>query len=413
MRNKMKIVLAMIIAIFVAAPMQAKKKTVEKTDRQVWADLCYKISQPVLENMSKGNFQKDFPLELSPTWDGRDTKVAYLETFARLMAGISPWLALPDDGTPEGKQRKQLHEWAIQAYKNAVDPNSPDKITWLTNTSQPLCDASYLVESFMRAPEATWGQLDELTKKRYIEGLKSLRTIRPAYNNWLLFRAMVEVFFMSIGEDVDEYALSVGLQKMSEWYLSDGWYSDGPEYAMDYYNSYVMHPMMVEVVEMCKKHKFGTPISLDLAVKRMNRFNTILERFISPEGAYPAVGRSVIYRMGAFQTLAMSAWKYGLPKDLTNGSVRSALTCVMKRMFAVDGNFDDKGYLRLGFAGHQPNLANYYSNNGSLYMTSLVFMPLGLPADHPFWTAPAEPWTSQKAWSGQEFPEDYHTSLRK
>lgn len=413
MRNKMKIVLAMIIAIFVAAPMQAKKKTGEKTDRQVWADLCYKISQPVLENMSKGNFQKDFPLELSPTWDGRDTKVAYLETFARLMAGISPWLALPDDGTPEGKQRKQLHEWAIQAYKNAVDPNSPDKITWLTNTSQPLCDASYLVESFMRAPEATWGQLDEVTKKRYIEGLKSLRTIRPAYNNWLLFRAMVEVFFMSIGEDVDEYALSVGLQKMSEWYLSDGWYSDGPEYAMDYYNSYVMHPMMVEVVEMCKKHKFSTPISLDLAVKRMNRFNTILERFISPEGAYPAVGRSVIYRMGAFQTLAMSAWKYGLPKDLTNGSVRSALTCVMKRMFAVDGNFDDKGYLRLGFAGHQPNLANYYSNNGSLYMTSLVFMPLGLPADHPFWTAPAEPWTSQKAWSGQEFPEDYHTSLRK
>lgn len=413
MRNKMKIVLAMIIAIFVAAPMQAKKKTVEKTDRQVWADLCYKISQPVLENMSKGNFQKDFPLELSPTWDGRDTKVAYLETFARLMAGISPWLALPDDGTPEGKQRKQLHEWAIQAYKNAVDPNSPDKITWLTNTSQPLCDASYLVESFMRAPEATWGQLDEVTKKRYIEGLKSLRTIRPAYNNWLLFRAMVEVFFMSIGEDVDEYALSVGLQKMSEWYLSDGWYSDGPEYAMDYYNSYVMHPMMVEVVEMCKKHKFSTPISLDLAVKRMNRFNTILERFISPEGAYPAVGRSVIYRMGAFQTLAMSAWKYGLPKDLTNGSVRSALTCVMKRMFAVGGNFDDKGYLRLGFAGHQPNLANYYSNNGSLYMTSLVFMPLGLPADHPFWTAPAEPWTSQKAWSGQEFPEDYHTSLRK
>lgn len=413
MINKMKIVLAMIIAIFVTAPMQAKKKTVEKTDRQVWADLCYKISQPVLENMSKGNFQKDFPLELSPTWDGRDTKVAYLETFARLMAGISPWLALPDDGTPEGKQRKQLHEWAIQAYKNAVDPNSPDKITWLTNTSQPLCDASYLVESFMRAPEATWGQLDEVTKKRYIEGLKSLRTIRPAYNNWLLFRAMVEVFFMSIGEDVDEYALSVGLQKMSEWYLSDGWYSDGPEYAMDYYNSYVMHPMMVEVVEMCKKHKFSTPISLDLAVKRMNRFNTILERFISPEGAYPAVGRSVIYRMGAFQTLAMSAWKYGLPKDLTNGSVRSALTCVMKRMFAVDGNFDDKGYLRLGFAGHQPNLANYYSNNGSLYMTSLVFMPLGLPADHPFWTAPAEPWTSQKAWSGQEFPEDYHTSLRK
>lgn len=414
MKQKFKLLLTLVIAFMALIPASAAKKkaAANEPDRKVWADLCYKIARPVLENMSKGNFQKDFDLELSPKWDGRDTRVAYLETFSRLMAGISPWLALPDDGTPEGKQRKQLHEWAIQAYKNAVDPASPDRITWITNTSQPLCDASYLVESFMRAPEATWGQLDDVTKKRYIEGLKSLRTIRPAYNNWLLFRAMVEAFFMSIGEDVDEYALSVGLQKMSEWYLSDGWYSDGPEYAMDYYNSYVMHPMMVEVLEICKAHNFRTPITLDLAIKRMNRFNTILERFISPEGAYPAVGRSVIYRMGAFQTLALSAWKYGLPKDLTNGMVRSELTAVMKRMFAVEGNFNQKGYLALGFAGHQPNLANYYSNNGSLYMTSLVFMPLGLPATHPFWTAPAEPWTSQKAWSGQEFPEDYHTSLR-
>lgn len=415
MRRKFKFFLTFVIAIMSCVPMQAAKKKaqMQESDRKVWTDLCYKIARPVLENMSKGNFQKDFDLELSPKWDGRDTRVAYLETFSRLMAGISPWIALPDDGTPEGQQRKQLHDWAIQAYKNAVDPNSPDRITWLTNTTQPLCDASYLVESFMRAPEATWGQLDEVTKQRYIDGLKSLRTIRPAYNNWLLFRAMVEVFFMSIGEDVDEYALSVGLNKMGEWYLSDGWYSDGPEFAMDYYNSYVMHPMMVEVVEICKAHNFATPVSLELAVKRMNRFNTILERFISPEGTYPAVGRSVIYRMGAFQTLALSAWKYGLPKNLSNGMVRSALTAVMKRMFAVKGNFSDKGYLQLGFAGHQPGLANYYSNNGSLYMTSLVFMPLGLPEDHPFWTDAAEPWTAQKAWSGEEFPEDYHTSLRK
>lgn len=116
--------------------------------------------------------------------------------------------------------------------------------------------------------------------------------------------------------------------------------------------------------------------------------------------------------MGAFQTMAMAAWKYGLPEGISNGQVRSALTAVMKNMFAVEGNFNSSGFLQLGFAGHQPGLANYYTNNGSLYMTSLVFMPLGLPADHPFWTDPAEPWTSQKAWSGQPFPIDGHHSLR-
>ena len=140
---------------------------------------------------------------------------------------------------------------------------------------------------------------------------------------------------------------------------------------------------------------------------------SVFERLISPEGTFPAFGRSVVYRMGAFQSLALAAWKYGLPEGLTNGQVRSALSAVMRNMFSVDGNFDDKGFLALGFAGHQPDLANYYTNNGSLYMTSLVFLPLGLPADHPFWSDPAEEWTSQKAWAGKAFPIDGHQSLKK
>lgn len=388
---------------------QKKEKTV--SDREVWSELCYKIAQPILENMSKGELQKNMNLELSPTWDGRNKKVAYMEAFGRLMAGISPWLALPDDDTKEGKMRKQLRDWAVQSYKNAVDPNSPDCLLW-EGPTQILVDAAYIAESFMRAPDATWYLLDETTKQRYIDRFIGLRVIRPAYNNWLLFRAMTESFLLSIGEKADQYALTVAVNKINEWYLSDGWYSDGPEFALDYYNSYVIHPMYIEVLEVCNANKFWTPISTKLAIKRMQRFNTFLERLISPEGTYPAFGRSVVYRMGAFQTMALAAWKYGLPEGLSNGQVRSALTAVMKNMFAVEGNFDDENYLRLGFAGHQPDLSNYYTNNGSLYMTSLVYMPLGLPADHPFWTSPAEPWTSQKAWTGKEFPIDGHVSLK-
>lgn len=170
------------------------------------------------------------------------------------------------------------------------------------------------------------------------------------------------------------------VNKINEWYLSDGWYSDGPEFALDYYNSYVIHPMYIEVLEICNAKKMRTPVSTELAIKRMQRFNSFLERLISPEGTYPAFGRSVVYRMGAFQTMSLAAWKYGLPEGLTNGQTRAALTAVMKNMFAVEGNFDEENFLKLGFAGHQPDLSNYYTNNGSLYMTSLVFMALGLPA---------------------------------
>lgn len=327
------------------------------------------------------------------------------------MAGISPWLSLPADNTAEGQQRRQLQEWALQAYKNAVDPQSPDYLLW-EGPTQILVDAAYIAESFLRAPDATWKLLDEVTRQRYIQCFKGLRIIRPAYNNWLLFRAMTEAFLLSIGEEADRFALTVAVNKLNEWYLSDGWYSDGPEFALDYYNSYVIHPMYVEILEVCKAKKFLTPVSTVLAICRMQRFNVFIERLISPEGTYPAFGRSVIYRMGAFQTLALASWKYGLPEGLSNGQVRSALSTVMRNMFSIEGNFDDKNFLRLGFAGHQPELANYYTNNGSLYMTALVFMPLALPVTHPFWSDQAAEWTSQKAWSGKPFPIDRHHSLR-
>ena len=113
------------------------------------------------------------------------------------------------------------------------------------------------------------------------------------------------------------------------------------------------------------------------------------------------------YRMGAFQPLALLSWKEYLPEELPEGQVRNALTCVMKRMFSMEGNFNKGGFLQLGFAGHQPDLADWYTNNGSLYLTTEVFLPLGLPANHSFWTSPAQDWTEKKAWSGQSFPKDH------
>jgi hypothetical protein len=378
-----------------------------ESDRKYWSDLCYKISAPVLSRMSKGELVKTMTVEYAPTFDNRNKKVAYMETFGRLMAGISPWLSLPEDNTPEGKQRKQLKEWALLSYRHAVDPQSPDYLLW-KGEGQILVDAAFLAQSFIRAPKTFWEPLDSLTKKRYVELFKTMRVIRPAYSNWLLFRAMIEAFLVYAGEQPDGLALGVTARKMEEWYLSDGFYSDGPDFAMDYYNAFVIHPMYVEILEMLEpKNFFDKRISsFSVALERMQRYNRILERLISPEGTFPPVGRSITYRMAAFQTLALSAWKYGLPKEISNGQVRSALTAVMKRMFTVDGNFNKEGFLQLGFAGHQPDLANSYTNSGSLYMMSLVFMPLGLAPDHAFWTAPAEKWTALKAWSGEAFPMD-------
>lgn len=417
MKNHTLLVLVMVLSFtfdLSSATSNEIQNTREASDRKYWTDMLYRIASPVLTNMSKGELSKNMQVETSPTWDGRDIRVTYMECFGRLMSGLAPWLSLPDDETSEGKQRRQLREWALKSYAHAVDPSSPDYLLW-RNEGQPLVDAAYIASSFLRAPKQLWEPLDELTKERYIQEFQQLRRIDPPYTNWLLFSAMVETFLMSVDAQYDMYRIHSAIRKIEEWYVGDGWYSDGSRFAFDYYNSYVIQPMYIQVLEVLvdkqvrlrDKNLEHTKKNLETSKKRMQRFGIILERFISSDGSFPVFGRSMTYRLGVFQPLALLSWKSNLPEELPEGQVRSALTAAMKRLFSVDGNFNEKGFLQLGFAGHQPDLADWYTNNGSLYITSEVFLPLGLPASHPFWTSPSRDWTQKKAWSGKPFPKDH------
>ena len=402
-----------LMALMALTTVEAKKvKKAVQTDREYWCEQAWKMAQPVLENMAKGELQKNMKTEFSPSFDNRNRKVVYMETFGRLMAGIAPWLALPDDDTAEGQQRRQLREWALASYKNSVDPQSPDYLVWGA-AGQNLVDAAYIAESFIRAYDALWVPLDDVTKQRYITEFKKLRSIEPPYTNWFLFSSTIESFIAkAVGlRDYDDFRVMMTIRKVEEWYVGDGWYADGPVFAFDYYSSYVFHAMYLETLQNMIDAKANTRLEYkkyyDRALKRAQKFAIILERFISPEGTFPVIGRSTPYRLAAMQPLALMAWYQKLPSDLTNGQVRAALTAVMHRMFDQQQNYNDGGYLTIGFCGHQPETADWYTNNGSLYMTSLAFMPLGLAAEHPFWTDAAEPWTQVKAWGGQPFPKDH------
>ncbi len=381
------------------------------SDRRYWVEIAQQLARPVLESMSEGNLQRDMLVEVSPNWDGRNIKVTYMEAFGRLMAGIAPWLALPDDKTEEGAIRANLRNLALKSYANAVDPDSPDYLLW-EGEGQPMVDAAYIAESFLRGYDALWEPLDSLTKSRYIDHFKRIRKIDPPYTNWLLFSSTIESFLAKAGADYDAYRVNSAIRKVNEWYVGDGWYADGPSFAMDYYSSYVFHPMLLETLQAMKDSRSNTRIDYskyyDIALKRARKHSLILERMISPEGTFPVFGRSIPYRMAAMQPLALMSWYDRLPEGVTPAQARSALTAVMHNMYDGNENFNEKGFLTIGFTGRQPNIADWYTNNGSLYMTSLSLLPLGLPASHPFWTDAPQAWTQVKAWNGKPFPKDHH-----
>lgn len=92
---------------------------------------------------------------------------------------------------------------------------------------------------------------------------------------------------------------------------------------------------------------------------------------------------------------------------MTLAQVRCALTAVIRRCFQAEGTFDGDGWLTVGLCGHQPSPGEPYISTGSLYLCAAGFLPLGLPAEHPFWSDPDEPYTAQKIWSGVDMPADH------
>lgn len=119
-----------------------------------------------------------------------------------------------------------------------------------------------------------------------ITELKRSRNIKPFESNWLLFASTVEAALLEFTGECDMERMLYGVKKFrDEWYKGDAMYGDGVDFHMDYYNSFVIHPMLTDVLVVMKKHGIEGADFLDTQLKRHARYAEILERFISPEGS--------------------------------------------------------------------------------------------------------------------------------
>ncbi len=372
-------------------------------DRAQWLRWAEQLAAPLLPALARRRLKASLPVEAADPAERR--AFVRLEAFARLLCGLAPWLE-------RGEDCGRWAEVAREALDAATDPASPDCVNF-TAGQQPLVDAAFLAQALLRAPRTLWAPLPARVKANLLAGLKATRPIQPGENNWVLFASMVEAALHRFGERRDDARLFYGLRRQREWYVGDGWYGDGPEFHTDYYNSYVIQPMLVEVLDVIAAESEEWRAFQAEAGARLARFAAVQERLISPDGSYPVLGRSSAYRAGAFQGLALAAWRKQLPAGVKPAQVRRALGAVLRRTLEAPGTFDAQGWLRIGLAGAQPSLAEHYISTGSLYLCSTALLPLGLAATDPFWTDPAAPTTWEQAWSGQDLPADHALSARR
>jgi len=375
-------------------------------DRAYWVAVADRVARPVLSAMAEGRLRATMPV------GGKDaernaSRTTY-EALGRTLAGIAPWLGVDGGGEGEQRTRNELAELARDAIAHAVDPGSPDYLDSGCVVAH-IVDAAFLAHGLLRGPAALWDPLSDEVKGRVADALEATRWgHKPWFNNWLLFSALIEAALHRLaGRPFDRMRVDYALRQHEQWYLGDGLYGDGPTHHWDYYNSFVIHPMLQDTAEALAEHEHAWAQIADRQRARGTRYAGVLERLISPEGTLPPIGRSLVYRFGALQQLGQAALRHELPDGMSSARVRCGMTAVIRRLIEADGTFDDAGFLRIGFCGDQPDLGEGYISTGSLYLCCCGLLPLGLPADDPFWADPAEPWTARRVYGGDDLPADH------
>ncbi len=374
-----------------------------KEQRKYWLDTMLRIGAPVLEALKRRILTETLPIEFHSGRGG----FAPLEAFARLACGMAPWLELEGLEGEEEKLRGYYAKLMLEALDAATDPESADYMDFEAE-GQPLVDAAFLAHALVRAPKRLALQLNERVRRNVIAALKKTRRTAPSGSNWLLFSAMVEAALYILGDpEYDRMRVGYAVHMFMDWYKGDGVYGDGKDFRWDYYNSFVIQPMLVDVITLFEQDSAHYPQLKPLIMQRAQRYATVLERMIAPDGTYPFLGRSIVYRFGVFQLLAQAALQQFLEESLQPAQVRCALTAVIKRIMEFPGNLDENGWLRPGVYGYQPELAESYINTGSLYLCATVFLPLGLLPEDSFWSGENQNWTSQQIAAGENVMRDH------
>ncbi|MFG2372653.1 DUF2264 domain-containing protein [Streptomyces sp. NPDC048504] len=326
-----------------------------------------------------------------------DTLLAAVEPYAsedralyHLPGTHTSWSGRLSDGL-EGYARTLLlaafrrDETALERYADGLAAGVAGVWPTIEDRSQPLVEAASIALALRLTRPLLWDRLDEPVQQRAAAWLADALTAEPWPCNWELFPVTVGGFLQEIGHEAEESrkAIDRGLERIEDWYVGDGWYTDGDGRKFDYYNGWAMHLYPVLHAWLA-----DDPRLLGLYGGRLERHLADYARLFGADGAPMLQGRSLTYRFATTAPLWLGALTGRTP--LLPGETRRLASGALK-YFLDRGAVDDRGLLSLGWHGPNEAILQGYSGPASPYWASKGFLGLLLPPDHEVWTAPEEP----------------------
>ncbi|MFD0340084.1 DUF2264 domain-containing protein [Streptomyces sp. NPDC127117] len=262
-----------------------------------------------------------------------------------------------------------------------TDPGSGEAWPRLTDCSQQMVEAASVAVALHETRPWIWDRLDARVQERVVDWFSGFVGGRTWDNNWRLFQVVSEQFLASVGAPYSRSDIESNLDRIEDWYVGDGWYTDGDGRNFDYYIGWAMHLYPLLWSRMAGTDDGGRT---EIYRQRLSRFLEDYPHFFGSDGAPVHQGRSLTYRFAALAPVWMGALADCTP--LAPGLTRRLASGTM-RHFAERGVPDERGLLTLGWYDTFLPSTQPYSGPASPYWASKGFLGLLLPADHDVWTA--------------------------
>lgn len=314
---------------------------------------------------------------------GYGTAVDGLEGFARtfLLAGFRI-------AGERGQGVDRLLRDYSRGIAGGVDPDAPDRWVRLDEHPQAKVEAASIALILDLTRPWIWDRLDALTQQRVIDYLApAVGDDTYPQTNWVWFRLVVQTFLRSVGGPWSPDDVAADLARHDSFVRADGWFSDGDERSFDHYVGWALHLYPVLWSRMRGADWLaGGRTAGDIAA--LDRFLQDAVHLVGGDGSPLLQGRSLIYRFAA----AAPFWVGALAEvpSVPLGTLRET-ACAIVDHFEGHGVPDADDLLTMGWHGPWRRLAQNYSGPSSPYWAAKGLLGLALPADHPVWTAPAEP----------------------
>jgi len=315
-----------------------------------------------------------------------------LESFARPCLLAAHWLA-SERGSAEKLSRADIAAWFRRGLTVGTDPSSSEYWGPTANHHQHTVEMAALTLALQIARPSLWEPLSKTEREQVARWFASIRGAGLHRNNHMFFCVMTlafldqEGFGRSSDAPVTRHLLDV-LESMS---LGSGWFIDGMNETVDYYQAYAFHyygPWWA------KLYGHTDPKRAQRWKNWTGQFLKDYIHFFAGSGENPPFGRSLCYRFAA--TAPFGVAELAGVSAIPPGQARRVCTRNLS-FFLSHRALQEQGALSLGWVDEFPELTEAYSCAGSPYWAAKAFAPLLLPSSHSFWRAKEEPLPSEKS----------------